>query len=186
MKSVRRVPVALVAAVVLGAVHLAGASEARAANVEVIPLEFAHYDHAVAESNGFRIVTNADGQEVSEPVSDEAKALVAKQSRHTVIGRCGSASLNLARVGGTRQVFFSTGYKVPFPTIYHNWTVDLTRGGQQWSTGLNGGPTTGSWSTSRTITTNNNQGVRGIVRAGSHAYLTNGAVCFAGSPNSST
>jgi len=189
MKSVFRLPTALAAAALICAVHVAGASSATAApaaTVEEIPLSFAYYDPAIAEENGFRIVQDAEGMQRSEPVTEEAKALVAKQSRHTVIGKCGSATLNMARVGGTRQVFVSTGYRVPLPTVYHTWTVDLTRGSQAWAVGLNGGPTTGSWSASRTVTTNNNQGVRGIVRAGSHAFLTNGAVCFAGAPNSGT
>lgn len=151
-----------------------------------VPLELAYFDENVAAENGFKIVTRADGSQESVPVTEAARALVSRESRHTIIGPCGSSSLTLSRVGGTSKVFFTTAFQVKTATKFHQWTVDLTRNGQRWSYNLSGGPTFGSWNTSRTTTTGNNQGVLGVVRAGSYAMLVTGAVCYSGGPSSSS
>lgn len=174
------------AIVVVTASILAVAQPASATETVTVPLELAYFDSSVAAENGFKIETDASGRQNSVPVTPEAKTLVAKQGRHTVVGPCGSSSLTMSRVGGTRQVHFTTSFAVKAPTVYHRWSVDLTRGGQGWSHDLGGGPTGGSWNASRITTTNNNQGVRGVVRSGSHALLVTGAVCYSGSPNAST
>jgi len=176
--------VMVVVAGVLGAVQPVSAAEPL--DQVTVPLELAYFDEAVAAQNGFKIVTKSDGSQDSVPVTAEARNMIAKQARHTVIGPCGESSLTMSRVGGTRQVHFTTTFAVKAPTVYHNWNVDLTRQGKKWSHNLSGGPTRGTWGTSRITNTGNNQGVRGEVRAGSHALLVNGAVCYSGGPNSGT
>lgn len=185
MKKFGKMALAVAAVSALVSLQSTGSASAAEAIIDV-PLEVAYIDHAVAEAHGFKVIEGDDGVEVSVPQTEAAKALIGRQSRHTVVGNCGSATLNMSRVGGASKVMVTTGFKVRLPTIYHTWNVDLKRGGGAWGVPLSGGPTSGAWATSRIVNTGNNQSVHGLVRGGSHTLLVDGSVCFAGGPNSWT
>lgn len=149
------------------------------------------FDADVAAKNGFQITVDADGNQESVPVSDSAKALVAaaEQAGHVDLGRiggrCGSSWLEMARAGGS-SVYFNTGYSVYLPSLWHNWAVDIFSSHGGYSFGLDGGPSAPTWDDGWTTNVGNSSGTHGNVRPGSLAVLTNGDVCYSGSPTSGT
>lgn len=177
---------ALSAAVVgLALLGLAVPAAAEEVHQQKVEMKLVGYDRSVAAAHGFDIEVDANGHERPIPVTAEARQVLQRAARHTIVGPCGQASLTMARVGGTSQVFFTTSFSVKAPTAFSVWNVDLKRNGNVYARNLDHGPTGGSWSGSRTVTTGSNQGVTGSVRAGSYAFLVTGAICYAGAPHSS-
>lgn len=114
-----------------------------------MPMSVDSYDAAIAEANGFEIVTDESGETRSIPVTDEAKALVAAAeaeapevvARDTVVGNCGQAWLNGSK-GANNKVSFTTGYSVRLPVQLHQWRVSaigtITGGEQNYAQGAGG------------------------------------------------
>lgn len=147
-----------------------------------LPMEFTGYDAAVAEANGYSIVTDEAGVTRSVPVSADALAYERQLERAVlsrtkfVDGPCGSSWIN-AQSSGQRKVI-TTGYTVTHPVIAKNWTVQVWG----WS-GLPshhwGGASGATWFSSWSY---NGGGDFANVLPGSNVVMSNGAVCVSGSP----
>lgn len=168
---------------------------------QTAPMYVVRYDTAVAEANGYKIVTNADGSQDSVPVTDAAKAeaattLKAKaefEAAHTshlvatpygdAYGNCGQSWINAIKQPGN-WVGYQTGYTVFGMVQDSQWDVHAYGFISSNSILLQPGGNSGSWSTEG--------GIGGVVGPG-HAYinvptsfaiLTNGKVCWSGGPES--
>lgn len=174
------------AAALTGTLVLSGALAARAADstqgtetvsVAMVPSGF---DSAVAEANGYQIVTDSDGQQRSVAVSPEAirfeKSLA--MSRTTwAEGPCGNSWINAVSRGNSK--FISTGFVVPRPVIAKNWTVQVWGWSgmpSYWWGGASGSSWSSSWSFSMP-----GDGFANVL-PGSNVVMNNGTVCASGSP----
>lgn len=186
--------VAATAAIVLG---FGGAAQASERDSEVVfaatvPMNIIGYNEEVAEANGFRLV-EVDGETISIPVSEEARAIVSDaavlgqaHARGEVFGDCGSSY-----VYGSRTIFqtvlIDTGYQINLPSVYHNWNVAVTTSAgflhDQNFSGLN---FSNQWGDSQ-YTPNLGSSVLGggivSVTLGSYAQRIDGAICYSGNPN---
>ncbi|WP_426624451.1 hypothetical protein ACPPVW_18160 [Leifsonia sp. McL0607] len=179
-------------AIAAGALIFSGAVAAQASETpgaETVTLNVseamvpAGFDPAVAEANGYKIVTDSTGEQRSVPVSAEAIAFEerlassALKARTTwVQGPCGNSWINAVSKGNSK--FISTGYVVPRPVIAKLWIVQVWG----WS-GLPSfswsGPSGASWSSSWSFS---GGGDFANVLPGSNVVMNNGTVCVSGSP----
>ena len=166
-----------------------------------IPMQVVDYDEAVANANGFEIQTLEDGSRVSVPITPEAIALfeaagaelvpvggedefgtVSPMGYDIVDGPCGSSEISLSK-SGLSNVFAQTGYDVRLPVVYRAWSITLYGVGGIANYPLNGGATGTHWSTAVVLGYNHaGNGGWGHVPPGSHVMLTDGAICYSGSP----
>ena len=158
---VRRVVVRMVVGTCLIAI-VVGASAAPASAVsEEKYLDEGMYiggiDEAVAERNGFQVVTNADGSQMSVPVTEEAKRLYEERGidpndrRYYPTGTnapfgyderfgwCGSSYIQAIKHTGDYLVV-DTGFNVILPTVSGQWLIwaqPLVAGarGKSWNVG---------------------------------------------------
>lgn len=149
------------------------------------------FDAAVAEANGFEIVTDSSGTQTSVPVTDAAKAIVAAaaQAGHrdlgTVDGDCGRSWLNTSRAG-SNKVVINTGYRVWLPSVGQQWNVDLFSSHGGYSVPFSGAAFSPTWDAYETEDVGNSHGTHSNVRDGSFAELVDGELCYSGSPTAGT
>lgn len=154
----------------------------------VAPMDVVGFDPAVAEANGFRIITAADGSQSSEPVTSEARELVAAYDTSSattfgyaeVQGNCGYSWIDITR-GLSSITRIKTGYTVRLPTKSRLWSVTLFGVAGIPNYSMNspiGGPAT--WSTSANVSYGS--GGFGNVPPGSQVTLTDGSICVSGNP----
>lgn len=172
---------------IFSGVAAAHASEAPSAETVTVSASEAMvpagFDPAVAEANGYKIVTDSTGAQRSVPVSAEAIAFEERLTRGTGLARttwaegaCGNSWINAVTKGNSK--FISTGYVVPRPVIAKSWTVQVWG----WS-GLPSfswtGPSGASWSSSWSFS---GGGDFANVLPGSNVVMNNGTVCVSRSP----
>jgi hypothetical protein len=155
----------------------------------------ASFDRAIAEANGYAIVTLPSGTVASVPKALATKAAAGDPSvlattlgESTVGGNCGYSYIEFyARGGATADL--RTGFGVIRGAISYWWRVDIidTAGvsQQRWSGSL----------ANRTTWVSDNGNFRRLyltrgyawagVNTGSYAILNNGAVCYSGGPATS-
>lgn len=145
----------------------------------------AGFDSAVAEANGYKIVTDSTGEQRSVAVSPEAIEFERQLARTPSItpfttfvsGPCGTSWINAVSRGNTKVI--STGYVVPRPVIVKTWTVQVWGWGglpsYTW-----GGSSGASWSSSWSFTLSGADFAN--VLPGSNVVMNNGTVCLSGSP----
>ncbi len=154
----------------------------------IVPMVFGGYDSAVAEAHGYRIETLPGGNQISVPVTNDAKeetrrARVASGivANGAVTGPCGTSSLALTRRGTAVRVV--TSYNVVGVSTGHVWNVDVHfNNGIVFPVGFTGFASSSSWAASSTTNTSFNVGGWGVVTPGSFAILTDGRICYSGSP----
>lgn len=158
---------------------------------ESMPMSIAGYDAAIAEANGFEIVTDESGVTRSVPVTDKAKALVSDAAEDapefttfdTVVGDCGQAWLNGSK-GANDRVSFTTGYSVRLPVQLHQWRVTaygfITTGEKNYAQGA--GPAVWSKSDSTTAIGPGYAIVPGFSPV-AMVKLVDGATCYSGGPS---
>lgn len=169
--------------------------------IELAPMDIAGYDHDVAEANGYRIEVDADGVETSVPVTAAAKTadaaagatldaqlsqittqdgVVQPQGYDEVEGPCGFSYVDASH-NGYQFVYVRTGYGVTHSVVTRWWSVWLTGFGGSLEANFNGGATPPVWGGQANVTLSG----AGIahVTVGSHVVLTNGAICYSGSPS---
>lgn len=175
-----------IAAAATGAFVLSGALAASAdepsPQMETVTLAMvpSGFDVAVAEANGYRVVTDADGSQRSVAVSQEAidfERALARTRTTYVSGPCGNSWINAVSRGNSK--FISTGYVVPRPVIAKNWTVQVWGWSGMPSTWW-GGASGPSWSSSWSFSMPGD-GFANVL-PGSNVVMSDGTVCASGSP----
>jgi hypothetical protein len=174
------------AAAVTGVLVLTGAVGAEADDLAYatettsVAMAPSGFDAAVAEANGYRVITGDDGKQRSVAVSPEAIAFerALERSRTTYVsGPCGNSWINAVSRGNSK--FISTGYVVPRPVIAKNWTVQVW-GWSGMPSHWWGGATGPSWSSSWSFSMPGD-GFANVV-PGSNVVMSDGTVCASGSP----
>ncbi|MDQ4504272.1 hypothetical protein [Sinomonas sp. ASV322] len=153
------------------------------------------FDRTVAEAHGFRIETSASGEEMSIPVTAEAKAVqsnaeaaAAKDARSTgreikpfgsAEGNCGSSFVSAKKYSGD-WLGVSTGYSVYGTVIDRSWYVNGVGAITSNTIYFQGGSTPSTWSGTGGAT------VVGpgyaVVPFTAHVILSNGGVCYSNAP----
>ncbi|WP_256728800.1 hypothetical protein [Microbacterium oleivorans] len=163
---------------------------------ETAPMVVGGYDAAVAEANGFKIVTHEDGTQESVPVTEAAAAQLQQADQRRaeaqlesaaadpVPGNCGSSwASGSKRANDT--VAFSTGFIVFLAAYEHDWRVYANGfiSGNYWSTG-GAGPSTGSKSWTGAIPGVVGPGIGGVpaYSASASVILVDGTVCYSVGP----
>lgn len=157
----------------------------------------AGFDKAVAKAHGYKIVTLANGDQQSVPISAKSglpkgpvlhkatKSKRAKAAANTdyaaVYGNCGQSWIRTTQVG-TNKVSVASGYRyLPEPAYYWSWEISLTdqngTSRQRYS-----GATSGT-SASRVWSNLNQYGYSYDRVAKGGATLNSGTICFSGNPD---
>jgi hypothetical protein len=109
------------------------------------PMTFGGYNVAVAEANGYKIVTATDGTQSPVPVTAQAKAETEVTPMNTVPGDCGTSSLSAAKLAND-TLAVHTSYNVPFAVAQRSWRVNA-QSILGWNASIPfSGPTGGFWS----------------------------------------
>jgi hypothetical protein len=158
------------------------------------PMTVVSYDAAVAEANGYQIVTNPDGTQSSIPVTDEAKAQQAAadaakaeyesggvSARGVVDGDCGSSWISASKIAND-TVAYQTGYIVWGAVVDSQWTIVATGFITGNSVTLHPGANAGTWETEGGVNNVVGPGVAGVTTGSSFAVLAGGQVCYSGGP----
>lgn len=160
------------------------------------PMVVAGYDAKVAEANGFKIVTHADGSQESVPVTaaaaaqhkraDQLRAADQKSvGTSAALTVCGDSWLSGAKVDNN-VVVFQTGFIVYGAAYEHTWTVYATGAitGNSWSTS-GPGPASGNRSWEGGIGNVIGPGIAGVPWGSWSAsvILVDGTVCWSDGPN---
>ena len=159
------------------------------------PMVVGGYDAQVAEANGFKIVTHADGSQESLPVTATAVAQLkqadqlraaARQSAGSsgALSYCGESWVSGSKIAND-TVIFHTGFIVHLAAHSHQWTVYATGfiTGNSWSTsGM--GPSSGNRSWDGAMGGVVGPGVAGVPWGSNSAsvVLVNGSVCWSNGP----
>ncbi len=183
------VTLAMVGASLLAATPAVAAGPSDVVYSSTAPMNIIGYDKAVAEANGFTIVTDQDGTQHSVPVTKQAKAQVAAANSvvkplNTVYGDCGTSSLYI-QVKWATVLMVSTGYSVVLASVSHIWNVDGAVSSGTWSNGFSGLNFSTTWSATHNVNVGNGAHGFGSVRPGSEATLINGVICASGGPSDS-
>lgn len=159
------------------------------------PMVVGGYDAQVAEANGFKIVTHADGSQESVPVTAAAVAQLkqadqlraaARQSAGTsgAAAVCGDSWVSGSKIAND-TVAFNTGFIVYLSAYSHSWRVYATGfvTGNYWSTS-GAGPASGNKSWSGAIPGVIGPGVGGVPWGSNSAsvVLVDGTVCWSDGP----
>lgn len=154
-------------------------------------MELKGFDEAVAEANGYEILTDANGVQRSVPVSEQAIAFEISRTaeladasdgssanRTTVTGNCGTSFVGVTRYGN--RIMVGTGYAVFYPVVARLWVVQIYS-----FAGLPSFTWTGSSGASWNSAASFFMSAGGVasVTPGSSVVMTNGAVCWSGSPS---
>lgn len=163
------------------------------------PMSGIGFDSEVAQANGFKIQTDASGEQSSVPVTANARKMVQANAvpystssnlgkptlRSTVRGNCGSSNFTLT-VEGSQLLGATTGYTLRLPMISRiwSWTALSIHGirSKPWNTTTPGGTT----AKQKVLYTVNPYGWRGQVDIGSSVVLSDGTICSSGLPASGT
>lgn len=166
--------------------------------VVTVPMQFAGFDVAVANANGFEIVTASDGTQSSVPVTDEAKKIRAEADARAVgaggvggrdgvvtnsivYGNCGYSYVWAEKQSGDLLIT-NTGYGVPMDVYARNWSLIITSswsGGGAYSFPVSGsGPTWDINHYAKVVGFGN-------VSASGSTVLVDGTTCYSGNPNAS-
>lgn len=160
------------------------------------PMVVAGYDAKVAEANGFKIVTHADGSQESVPVTGAAAAQHKRADQlraadqksvgtSAALTVCGDSWLSGAKVDNN-VVVFQTGFIVYRAAYEHTWTVYATGAitGNSWSTS-GPGPASGNRSWEGGIGNVIGPGIAGVPWGSWSAsvILVDGTVCWSDGPN---
>lgn len=155
-----------------------------------MPMTIVGYDAAIAEANGFKIVTNESGVTHSEPVTESARALIAGAGKSpglspydTAVGNCGQSWLNGSK-GANDNVSFTTGYSVRLRVVMHQWRVAavgaITVGEKNYAQG----PGAAVWSTSDTTKAiGPGWATVPVLSPVAMVKLTDGSTCYSGGPS---
>jgi len=158
------------------------------------------YDVAVAEANGYKIVTHADGSQESVPVTPAAKAREAVKPSLTerlqaskaasevtpydeVVGNCGLSYLDGSK-GANDTISYETGFVVRDAVKSFRWQVNangfLTNGSKSYS----GGAGDAEWGTSGSVRAVG-PGTAFVPGASAVAAATliDGSICYSGGPS---
>lgn len=200
----------LVPSVVLGMLVTSSAAMAAQAD-EVVEqgMNLTGFDPAVAQANGYKIVTYANGEQQSVPI-DESSALpkseilrpgavrqpsVPKVSEpassttaaanptdyNEVRGNCGVSWIRVTKTGSHKVTLVSGFKQVPYTAVDWSWTVSLSdRNGTSHQTA--GGVMAGT-SASRIWQNLNQYGWTFDYVASGTAILINGSICTSGHPD---
>ena len=161
---------------------------------ETMPMTVAGYDAEVAEANGFKLVTHADGTQESVPVTDAAIAqrqqadqlrATAQQDASSPSGIvCGDSWASGTKIAND-TVAFSTGFLVYGAAHAHTWTVYAVGAitANSWTTS-GAGPASGTKSWTGAIPSVIGPGVGGVPFASTSAsvILVDGTVCYSVGP----
>lgn len=158
-----------------------------------MPMTVAGYDAEVAEVNGFKIITRADGTQESVPVTDAAIAqrqqadllrAAAQQDTASPLAVCGDSWASGTKLAND-TVAFSTGFLVYGAAYQHTWTVYATGfiTGNSWTTS-GAGPASGTKSWTGAISNVVGPGIGGVPFAAASAsvILIDGTVCYSVGP----
>lgn len=166
-----------------GAAVPASAAEATELTAEMV---VTGYDPEVAKENGYRIVADANGVESSIPISAAARAEqadAAKGARVTKPGNCGTSTLTIKSVKSRGGINIHAAYKLnPGKKSFgHFWKVSgQSRLGTPFTENFSGANNIdSSWSATHFRSLYGFSSGVGSTFVGSHAKLTNGAVCNA-------
>ena len=198
----------IVAGMVVAATVLLPAGAANASTVSPTPapvtttihtsMVVKGYDAQVAEANGYKIVTNADGTQQSVPVTSAAIAQQAKSDQLRAAAQattqiaassaggvvCGDSWVSGAKLANN-TVAFHTGFLVYGAASYHVWTVYAvgTITANSWATS-GSGPYSGTQSWEGGISTVIGPGVGGVpfLSPAASVVLENGSICFSVGP----
>jgi hypothetical protein len=196
--------VTLTAVMLLGGVAPAAADPREERTTTVIGMNAVGFDEAVAAANGFEIQTLPDGSQVSVPVTPEAVALlesagveplviapegtsagageVTPLGSASVTGNCGRSSISLYQSTNSK-VRMTTSYSVRLPVTTRWWSIALFGVGGFPIFPFNGGAGPASWGTAALLPyQHGGAGGFGNVTPGSYVILTDGAICYSGSP----
>jgi hypothetical protein len=144
------------------------------------------YDEAVANANGFEIVTHPDGQWESVAVTPEAQAIRAEYGgsvasrRVTVPGTCGTSWIEL--LPNISYVRVNTGYSVAAPVANRiSWVVQAASIGGLPTVSWPSGPSPATWQGIGSFSTG---GIGGWawVTSSSSVLLIDGRICSSGGP----
>ena len=151
------------------------------------------YNAEVAEANGYKIVTNADGTQESVPVTDAAIAqrrqadqlrAAAPQETASPAVVCGDSWASGTKVAND-TVAFNTGFIVYGAAYEHTWTVyaDGFITANSWSTS-GAGPASGNESWEGAIPGVVGPGIGGVPfgSASASVVLVDGTVCYSDGP----
>jgi hypothetical protein len=147
------------------------------------------FNKAVAQQNGYVIVTLPGGILASVPKSmaSEPLALIAQQVNPdgTIHGPCGTSSMAMKRLTGTHYQI-TTGFTVRIPAVIYHW--EYTVKGPAYNKAFTHGGGLArrkSWSVTETRLTNGRHGTftARVVPAKSSVILENGGTCVAGAPS---
>jgi hypothetical protein len=167
-------------------------------NVTVIeaPMVAAGFDEDVARANGYQIVTDANGEKRSVPVTAAAKAaeaqLLAKQKAegtisplaNVVVGDCGSSRIVIVDGPEFRDAGISTSFNVNRPAVNYSWFVDITGNATSTRRTFSGGLAfRTSWQHTFVHTVPAAGTYIASVAKNSNAVLNNGTLCFSGGPS---
>ncbi|WP_431837972.1 hypothetical protein [Cellulomonas sp. Y8] len=162
------------------------------------PMVVGGFDADVARANGYKIVTDANGEKRSVPVTAAAKAadaqLLAKQQAEgtvsplatVVTGDCGSSRIVIADGAGFRDAGISTSFTVNRPAVGYSWFVDITGNSTSTRRTFTGGllsRTTWQHTFAHTVPAAGTY-IASVART-SNAVLNNGTICFSGGPSDS-
>ncbi|PZF66464.1 hypothetical protein DEI81_02385 [Curtobacterium sp. MCBD17_013] len=158
-----------------------------------IPMTFGGYDVAVAEEDGYQIVTGPGGVQKSVPVTPAAKqeaaaaAATAPSGVHTddeVNGNCGLSYLDGSK-GANNTITYDTGWLVRDAVKKWHWYVEadgfLTGSHHSWS----GTAHDAEWGVSNQKLTAIGPGTIFVpgVSAEAETVLVDGSTCYSGGPS---
>ncbi len=148
-----------------------------------MPMERIGVDHEIAEANGYEVHVDSNGVEYA--VKEGEANLLGE-----VTGNCGTSFVYLTAVD-TKKHYTSiyTGYTIlpSYPgAIYTDWAVGvLDNYGSSTKTWHDPSKPTRFWAKTHGFTSSGAGWVYANVRPGSIATLSNGTICFSGSPTAS-
>jgi hypothetical protein len=199
----------LVAAIAAGALAFtltpAAANAATAPTAELTgPRQFTMtvggYDAAVAEANGYKIVTHADGSQESVPVTPAAKAREAAKPSLSerlqsskaagevtpydeVVGNCGLSYLDGSK-GANDTISYDTGFVVRDAVKKFRWVVNANGFLTSDSKSYSGKAGDAEWGTSGSVrAVGPGTAFVAGVSAAAAATLIDGSICYSGGPS---
>lgn len=162
------------------------------------------YDSAVAEANGYEIVTDSTGHQSSVPVTPEAQTRDAQKTAplsfvkkngfgngvtpneleyDEVNGDCGLSYVG-AEKGANDRVSYETGYVVNDAVAFYSWRVIASGFLSSETAKFSGGLSDAEFSASGTLTAKGfgTTFVPGVSSAAA-ATLVDGSICYSGGPS---
>ncbi|CAM5538805.1 hypothetical protein [Leifsonia shinshuensis] len=160
--------------------------------VVTTPMHVGGFDAAIAQKDGFQLVTGADGITRSVPVTAAAKAATGGKSAEvaspdgTVSGDCGISSLAISK-STTEDIREVTSYRVDLVALSQHWIVDAISPEGSYEHNFSGLNDSTTWTgiDNDVYVYSSEHGVIAHVESGSFAELFDGEICYSGGPTSS-